>query len=449
MGSHYIFSHFPFDHLQVPHTQLLVPSLNYHSHFPFPPLCFTPTMSSSQTHFFFLFLSFLISHTFSEQPSTPTALVLPISKHALTLQYTTILSRRTPLVPLNVVVDLNGPFLWISCDSTYNSSTYKSVQCHSPLCSLAHSNKLGCNHYNTCIVFSKNVFTNKVSAGELSEDVLGLNSTNGLNPISMVSIPQFLFSCAPAFLSRGLASGAKGVAGLGHTKIALPTQLANAYNFTRKFSMCLSPSPNDPGVLFFGDGPYVLLPGIDISKLLTFTPLIQRPRDSNEYYIRVKSIRVNGKQVPINSSMLMISTVNPYAIIESSIYSSLTRVFIEEALAANVARVESQAPFDVCFSTKNTNGAMIRPGMPLIDLVLQNEKVFWRIFEINSMVPVGNDTVCLGFLDGGLNPRASIILGGYQLEDNLLQFDLESSRLGFTSSLLLRETNCASFNFTN
>lgn len=210
--------------------------------------------------------------------------------------------------------------------------------------------------------------------------------------------------------------------------------------------MCLSPSTEATGVLFFGDGPYAFSPGIDISKLLVFTPLILRSSTySFEYFIKVKSVRVNGKYLPLNSTLLTkISTVDPYSILESSVYKNLTRAFIE---AANATRVAPVSPFDVCFRTKNGNGDPSWPAIPVLDLVLQDVKVFWRIFESNSMVPVGNDTTCLGFLDGGSDLGASIIIGGYQLEDNLLQFDLVSSRLGFTSSLFLTQTDCASFNW--
>ncbi|MCL7034335.1 hypothetical protein MKW94_002609 [Papaver nudicaule] len=61
---------------------------------------------------------------------------------------------------------------------------------------------------------------------------------------------------------------------------------------------------------------------------------------------------------------------------------------------------------------------------------------------------VSDDVLCLGFVDGGVNPRTSIVLGGYQLEDNLLQFDIARSRLGFSSTLLGRQTTCSNFNFT-
>jgi hypothetical protein len=87
--------------------------------------------------------------------------------------------------------------------------------------------------------------------------------------------------------------------------------------------------------------------------------------------------------------------------------------------------------------------------VPQIDLVLQSSKVSWTIFGANSMVQVKSDVMCLGFVDGGLNPRTSIVIGGYQLENNLLQFDIATSRLGFSSSLLFRQTTCANFNFTS
>ncbi|KAI8566205.1 hypothetical protein RHMOL_Rhmol02G0021800 [Rhododendron molle] len=65
------------------------------------------------------------------------------------------------------------------------------------------------------------------------------------------------------------------------------------------------------------------------------------------------------------------------------------------------------------------------------------------------MVQVSDEVLCLAFVDGGVNPRTSIVIGGYQLEDNLLKFDLGASRLGFSSSLLFRAPTCANFNCTS
>lgn len=108
-------------------------------------------------------------------------------------------------------------------------------------------------------------------------------------------------------------------------------------------------------------------------------------------------------------------------------------------------------PFSVCYAADEIASTRLGPGVPTIDLVLENEDVVWRVYGSNSMVRVqgsnGVDAWCVGFVDGGVNPRTSIVIGGHQLGDNLLRFDLERGRLGFSSSLLVYGTNCANFDF--
>lgn len=219
--------------------------------------------------------------------------------------------------------------------------------------------------------------------------------------------------------------------------------------------------------MFFGDGPYVLLPKVDASQSLTYTPLITNPvstasayfqgEASVEYFIGVKSIKINGKAVPLNATLLSIdsqgyggtkiSTVHPYTVLETSIYKAVTQAFLKEL--STITRVASVSPFGACFSSKDIGSTRVGPAVPPIDLVLQRQSVYWRVFGANSMVQVSDNVLCLGFVDGGVNPRTSIVIGGRQLEDNLLQFDLATSRLGFSSSLLSRQTTCSNFNFTS
>ncbi|KDO74799.1 hypothetical protein CISIN_1g045937mg, partial [Citrus sinensis] len=78
-----------------------------------------------------------------------------------------------------------------------------------------------------------------------------------------------------------------------------------------------------------------------------------------------------------------------------------------------------------------------------------NSKVLWSIIGANSIVRVSNDVSCLGFVDGGVTPKTSIVIGGHQLDNNLVQFDIATSRLGFSNSLLLQRTMCSNFNFTS
>lgn len=309
------------------------------------------------------------------------------------------------------------------------------------------------------------------NGGEVGQDVVSLHSTDGSNPTTLVSVPNFLFACAETFLLDRLASGVKGMAGLGRGNIGLPSLFASAFSFKRKFAICLPSSTKSYGAIFFGDGSYNLLPGIDVSKSLAYTPLILNPVStasayfqgdaSTEYFINVTSIKINDKVVSsFNSSLLTIdengyggtkiSTVHPYTVLETSIYNAVVNAFVNEL--SHVPRVTAVAPFGACFNSTNIVSTRVGLAVPTIDLVLQSESVYWRLFGANSMVQVTKDVLCLGFVDNGQspsNPRTNIVIGGHQIEDNLLQFDLASSRLGFSSSLLFRQTTCGNFNFTS
>lgn len=428
--------------------------------------------------FFFIFFFFFtsISATTSFRPKS---LVLPVIKDP-SLQYITQLRQRTPFVPLKLTVDLGGQFLWVDCNHSYVSSTYKPARCRSAQCSLANSRtcgecfsppKPGCNN-DTCSHLPDNTVIGLGTIGEVASDVVSLQSSDGSNPGRVVSIPNFLFVCGTTFLLEGLAGGVHGMAGFGRTRISLPPQFSAAFSFNRKFAVCLSSSTAAPGAIFFGgNGSYFLLPNIEISTLI-YTPLLINPVStagaffdgdrSAEYFIGVKSILIAEKNVPLNNSLLKIdshgiggtkiSTVNPYTVLESSIYNAVVKIFVEQLRlqgGGNIRRVAAVAPFGACFDGKNISSTRVGPAVPTIDLVLQSKKVIWRIFGANSMVEVNGGVLCLGFVDGGVNPRTAIVIGAHQIEDNLLEFDLASSRLGFSSTLLFRQTTCANFNFTS
>ncbi|CAN1768266.1 Probable aspartic proteinase GIP2 [Linum perenne] len=374
-------------------------------------------------------LIFSIAVTSQAQPSfRPKALVLPVSKDPSTLQYIAQINQRTPLVPVKLTVDLGGQYLWVDCEQGYVSSSYKPARCRSAQCSLANSPKPGCNN-NTCGLLPGNTVTETGTSGELGQDVVSIQSTDGSKPGQFVKVPNLIFTCGSTFLLDGLADGVKGMAGLGRTKISIPSQFSASFSFDRKFAICLSSSSK--GVVFFGDGPYVLLPNIDVSKSLTYTPLILNKGDaSSDYFIGVESVKINGTLLKINKEGYggtKISTVQPYTVLETSIHKALTNAFAKQL--SKVPKVAAVAPFTLCFNSTAIGSTRVGPAVPQIDLVLQSSSVIWRIFGANSMVEVKKDVLCLGFVDGGFNPRTSIVIGGHQLEDNLLQFDLATSRL--------------------
>ncbi|CAI0466333.1 unnamed protein product [Linum tenue] len=374
------------------------------------------------------------------QPSfRPKALILPVTKDPSTLQYLTQINQRTPLVPVKLALDLGGQYLWVDCEQGYVSSSYKPAPCGSAQCSLANSKS--CTIATTpgaCVVGAQNGVVGSRAAGQLAEGAFAVGSTDGSG---------FLFSCGSGFLLSGLASGAVGVMGLGRTRISPPAQFASAFGFRRRFAVCLSSN----GFLAFGDSPTESILGPEISRSLFYTPLVvSSGRNSpagHEYFINLKSIRVNGERVSLGKDRIglaKLSTTVPYALMETSVYRAFTEAYLKAAAANNMSIAKPISPFSYCFrSTK------VGPAVPQIDLVLQSSNVYWRIFGANSMVQVKSGVLCLGFVDGGVNPRTAIVIGGHQVEDNLLQFDLAASRLGFSSSLLSRQTTCSNFNFTS
>ncbi|KAL3536476.1 hypothetical protein ACH5RR_004937 [Cinchona calisaya] len=410
----------------------------------------------------------------SSRCAAKTSLILPVTKDSSTLQYTTHVYQRTPLVPVKLTVDLGGNSLLLDCEEGYVSSSYKSVNCKSAHCVLAKPTSCGDGCYTHTLWYcnKKACFTSQYNLlnqtsllsytfAEAAEDVLSIPIRSGsTGGETAVSVPRFVFNCVPTwFIGNAVARGVKGMAGLGRSYIALPTQLAQAFSFPRKFALCLSSSTKEAsGVIVFGDY------RVDRSKLsLIYTPILTNPRsskyigqrESSEYFIGVKSIRVNGKKVPLNTTLLSfddegnggtrISTVNPYTILESSIYEAVKEAFVRE-LPASVTGVTPPpgAPFGVCFRGIHSSSREV----PSIDLVFPRKNVYWRIHGANSMVQVGKDVTCLGFVDGRnlpLLPASSVVIGGHQIEDNLLEFDLQRSRVGFSSSLSLHQTTCAHF----
>ncbi|KAJ6744632.1 ASPARTYL PROTEASE-RELATED [Salix purpurea] len=136
-----------------------------------------------------------------------------------------------------------------------------------------------------------------------------------------------------------------------------------------------------------------------------------------------------------------------------------SNISIPEAASSafNLTTTKPVKPFAVCYPASAVKNTQVGPAVPIIDLVLDRQDVVWKIFGSNSMVRITKKSVdlwCLGFLDAGVNQMVSswvgapsIVIGGYQLEDNMLQFDLQSKKLGFSSSILSKGTDCAKFKF--
>ncbi|KAL8155391.1 gamma conglutin 1-like [Apium graveolens] len=401
-------------------------------------------------------------------PFQPNALVLPVTKDTATALHVTNIHKGTPLVATPLLVDLNNKFLWFNCEKNYTSATYQFPLCHSTQCARVGNHychkcsapaRPGC-HNDTCGVMNTNPLTHWNVLGELGQDSVSIQVGRGQNSGLYVDVPQFIFSCAPSrLLGEALPTDVVGVAGLGHNSVSIPHQLASHFGFRPKFGLCLTSSNTRNGVIFFGKGPYELDPGMStVSRpIVGYTPITIGHRGG--YHIQVTAISINNKPLPFDMSSFfrnkrgsfvkaLISTTTPYTSLHHSIFMATTKFFADQLSWAPQIQPPI-SPFGVCFNSSYISGSWMGPAAPSINLVLRNGNVSWTISGANSLVLARPNIYCLGFVDGGIRPRDPIVIGSYQLENNLLEFDLARSRLGFSNSLLLKRTSCATFNFTS
>ncbi|KAI3986113.1 hypothetical protein MKX01_036422 [Papaver californicum] len=427
---------------------------------------------------FFSAITFLVcivsfSNAQPASSSRPQGVVFPVTKDASTLQYLTYIKQGTPLVAESLVVDLAGEYLWVDCKEGYVSSSNRTINCLGSECLKLQSNSKSCQRksaqpghksFSACIVFPRNrLFDIGLYREYFNSDVVSTQSCiNGSNTGPDVTVRKFSFGCVSTSLLRGLAKGVKGTAGFGPFGVSVPSQLSLAFRIPRVFAMCLPSSTSSKGVIFVGGGPYIMQPGIDLSTSLTYTPFYTNALafSNSEYYIQISSINIGGEKVLLDihpgeymqhQKRATIDTLIPYTAVGTSIYNQFTSIFIEKAKAMNIARVPSVAPFDACFDSTNMISTPVGALVPTINIVLHRENVVWKIFGSNSMVKVSEEVSCLGFVDGGNNPDNMLVIGGYQLEDNLLEFNLAKKRLGFTRTHGLQTMSivgsCSNFNF--
>ncbi|KAL0348803.1 UNVERIFIED_CONTAM: putative aspartic proteinase GIP2 [Sesamum angustifolium] len=409
-------------------------------------------MASSRCAILF-FLAILISASNAQN-----GLILPIRKDAKTYQFYTTVELGSNRAAITPIIDLGAQYSWFQCDN-YVSSTYSAIPCGSRTCEIAKG--IGCVSCNgplrpgctndTCPSFAFNPFQ-----GVVVSEFFGVDTLYAKN---QQPVPEYLFSCMESRFMEGLASGANGLVGLARTEISLHKQVANKFNLPDRFSVCLPSS--GLGKLSIGGPSSSTLS--TISKSLKATPLIVNPVStapsyavgdpSDEYFIDVKSIRVGGETLSVKNSYFSIdkdgiggtkiSTIQNFTAVHNSIYKPLARAFTKAAADMKIRSVAAVEPFRACFSSDSISRTSAGPSVPTVDLVLPGNDIYWRISGANAVVEVNQRTTCLAFVDGGSNPRTSVVIGAHQLEDNFLEFDLVSSQLKFSSSLLVQNQSCS------
>ncbi|KAL5222368.1 hypothetical protein ABZP36_027081 [Zizania latifolia] len=301
-----------------------------------------------------------------------------------------------------------------------------------------------------CTAHPYNPFSGESASADLTRTGLSANATDGKNPLYPVSFTA-VTSCAPESHLEKLPAGAVGIAGLAPTRLALQAQVARTQNVANKFALCL-PSGGD-GVAIFGGAPLFLLPPgrPDVTATLAGETPIHRNKDLPGYFISATKIAVNHEQVQLYDHgplVVELSSRTPYTVFRPDVYRAFIDAF-DKATAERKRVTPPVAPFDLCYDSRELGSTRLGYAVPQIDLVLEGGKN-WTVFGGNSMAQVNDNTACLAFLKmtGEKGNPPAVVIGGFQMENNLLVFDDEKARLGFSGLLWGRQTTCSNFNFT-
>ncbi|KAJ4828231.1 hypothetical protein Tsubulata_013112 [Turnera subulata] len=416
--------------------------------------------------FFLILTSFCIIQVSSQRP------LASIHKDPQTSLYTITLFTTNPyrynLENNNyLIVDINAPFSWDVCSDDDFDPFRRPIDCTSQDCSrgrtylspLCQSNNTLVDGQCICNVTATNPVTNMCASSRLTYKVLITPWTaNGDHISGHIRFDDVCISCAPSSFLGSFPNYVRGLASLSWSPLSLTTQLTPSnLELARMFAICLPGKSWPNGVVFFGDGPYYLMHfPADIRSILSYTPLIRRDNMSVEYYIGLEKILVQGDPLKLKDGTfdfdgsgnggVMFSTVVPYTILRSDIYYAFLKK-ISKAIHGYPI-VDKIHPFGLCFNATKLRPTRVGLPFPRIDLALRNG-TSWPMFGANSLKKVRNGVACLAFVDGGMTAKQAVVIGSHQMENNFLQFDLDASRLGFTSSLLTHGTNCGKFNFTS
>ncbi|XP_030536100.1 chitinase CLP-like [Rhodamnia argentea] len=382
-------------------------------------------------------------------------LVAPILKHtnANTSLYSITLNYHE-----HYVIDVDAPFNWYRCQLRHPP-----VGCNAPECAVARSYlSPSCPISNNTYKYGQcycndtpvNPVTGSCALSQSTYNDLIIYWTNGRFRITAIIFSHSYVSCAPTSLLQSLPKEAIGVGALSWSSLALLSLFT--YNagleVARKFALCLPSSSRARGTIFIGDGPYYLLPPTNAASVLSYTPL-RGDSISLGYFINLTGITINGNAINVPwdafdfnvNGSARLSSIVPYTTLRSNIYDAFLKEFTKAV--RGIAQVMNVDPFSLCFNTSTIGLSRQGLRVPQIDLILGNGEK-WTIYGSNSIKQVDNDVGCLAFGDGGKTVKQAVVVGTYQMENNFLLFDLDQSRLGFSSSLLPYGTTCGGFNFT-
>lgn len=361
---------------------------------------------------------------------------------------------------MHFVMDTGSDFVWFPCTRKYlckdcpdafipsfipkNSSSAKIVGCLNPKCKWIHKKY---DAQTLCQDCQKGNPKNCTQICPPYILIYGLGSTSGIALVDVLDlpdkkVPNFLVGCSL------IASHAPaGIAGFGRGLSSLPSQLG-----IKKFSYCMVSHKFDDS----GESSMLVLNGESIpdknGTKLSYTPFAKNPlvkgRDalSVYYYVGLRKISVGGKKIKIPYEHLVpdsngkggtvVDSGSTFSFLSSPIFELVNNEIVSQVKQYKRAeKIESLTGLRPCFNLSGHQDVVL----PEVKLHLKGGADMALPLPNYFSIVGDKEVVCLTMITdnfGSIKTSGpSIILGNYQMQNFVVEYDLKKERFGFRQQI--------------
>ncbi|KAM0821519.1 hypothetical protein ACQ4PT_072145 [Festuca glaucescens] len=345
-----------------------------------------------------------------------------------------------PLQPYSLDIDTGSNITWLECQHPVHgchgspgvNRFYKPgpanlrVDCKDPFCASLHADLPGrrpqCprKHPHECHYGIG--YVDMTTEGVLVNDTISLGEGRN-EPI--------VFGCGYNQKLKNPLPGpnptpppvAHGLLGLGMGKVGFVAQLKAHKVITKDvIGHCLGRKGG--GYLFIGD--YDKLP----STGMTWAPL----KKYDLYYSPGQAtLHLDGQQIYANGMNVVFDSGATYTYVPTQIYDPLVEKL--KAILGNTLDPVRHPALPYCWQRRGTVEPFDDVNRPsgILTLRFDNNIVITLLYK-NYLIPVANNIVCLGILNGSeLGQNQRIIIGDVTMQDMLVVYDNEQGRIGWAS----------------
>ncbi|KAL1221604.1 Protein ASPARTIC PROTEASE IN GUARD CELL 1 [Cardamine amara subsp. amara] len=329
----------------------------------------------------------------------------------------------TPAKEMFMVLDTGSDVNWIQCkpcadcyqqsDPVFDpasSSTFKSLTCSAPQCSLLETTACRSNKCLYQVSYGDGSFT----VGDYATDTVTFGESGKINDVAL--------GCGHD--NEGLFVGAAGLLGLGGGALSMTNQIKAS-----SFSYCLVDRDS-------GKSSSLEFNSVQFGTGDATAPLLRNKKIDTFYYAGLSGFSVGGRQVPISASIFEVDASGSGGVIldcgtavsrlQTQAYNALRDEFVR--LTTNLKKgTSSISLFDTCYDFSSLSSVKV----PTVAFHFTGGKSL-DLPAKNYLIPVDDaGTFCFAFA-----PTSSSlsIIGNVQQQGTRITYDLANNLIGLSAN---------------